>query len=424
MATLALRLDTRNKKAKAFPVVIRLTHKGVPKRIPTGLRLRQHEWDSKNKKVKSSYDNSTRENKQLYNKLSIAEDVLTKYSFHLKEMSVYDLAEAITKAIAEEAETKSSDPVIVGRTTLSDYGAKVEKMYKKSQQFSTARLIKYSVDEILKYHGNSRLLITDIDELYILGFEAECKSKNHSTNTIAIILRHIRRIYNLAIKDRSTEVTREHYPFGQLGYSIKKGDSKKRAVNDNYIHLIKELPYPQESVRWHARNYMLFMFYLRGMNFADLCYLTRDCLEDGRLRYKRRKTRRGANVKEFNFSIPPEAQTILDHYLKEERPGNLIFPVLEDVIEDPDGEVIFNTYNSKLASFNRSLTNIGKDVGLPIKMSSYVVRHTFAMTGKRKGVSKAVIGDMLGHTDYATTEAYFSDFEQEVMDDAANVIFG
>ncbi|MBL6444717.1 site-specific integrase [Fulvivirga sp. 29W222] len=424
MATLALRLDTRNKKTNLFPVVIRLTHKGVPKRIPVGLRLRESEWDNKNKKIKNSYNNSTRTNKQLYNKLSIAEDVLTKYSFHLKDMTVYDLAEAITKEIAIDTEKKSPDPILVGRTTLLDYGSKVEMMYKKSQQYSWVKMCRYSVNKMLEYHGNNRLLITDIDEMYILGFEAECKSKNIQTSTIAIILRTIRRIYNLAVKDKSTEVTREHYPFGQGGYSIKKGSSKKRAVNDSYMQIIKDLSYPLKSKLWHARNYLLFMYYLRGMNFADLSYLTRDCLEAGRLRYQRRKTRRGTNVKEFNFSIPSEAQVILEYYLQQKRAGNLIFPVLDEVINHPDSEVIHKKYLYRLSGFNRSLGKIGKDAGLPIKLSSYVIRHTFAMAGKNKGVSKAIIGDMLGHTDYSTTEAYFSEFEQEVMDEAANVIFG
>ncbi|UII33642.1 site-specific integrase [Fulvivirga ulvae] len=424
MATLALRLDNRNKKSKIFPVVIRLTHKGVPKRISTGLKHLESEWDFKNNKVKSSYENSTRANRQLYNKLSIAEDVLTRYSFHLKDMTVYNVADAIAKAISDEAETKSSEPAMVGRTTLFAYGKKIEQMYRQSKQYSSARMCKYSVDEVLKYHGNNRLLITEIDEMFIYGFDAVCKNRNLQTSTISIILRYIRRIYNLAIKDRSTEVGREHYPFGQLGYSIKKGESNKRAVKDDYIQIIKELSYPPDTKVWHARNYMLFMFYLRGMNFADLAHLTRDCIAEGRLRYKRRKTKRGANVKEFNFSIPPEAQAILDYYLKEKRPGNLIFPVLEDVIEDPDGEVIHKKYATRLSSFNQLLAKIGNAADLPIRLSSYVIRHTFAMAGKNKGVSKAVIGDMLGHTDYATTEAYFSEFEQEVMDDAASVIFG
>ena len=58
------------------------------------------------------------------------------------------------------------------------------------------------------------------------------------------------------------------------------------------------------------------------------------------------------------------------------------------------------------------------------KLTSYVARHTFATAGLHKGISKAQIGDMLGHTNYYTTEAYFDDFDEEVLDNTADQIVG
>ena len=42
--------------------------------------------------------------------------------------------------------------------------------------------------------------------------------------------------------------------------------------------------------------------------------------------------------------------------------------------------------------------------------------------GERE-LRKAEIGDMLGHTNYYTTETYLSGFEQKTLDDAADKIF-
>lgn len=80
------------------------------------------------------------------------------------------------------------------------------------------------------------------------------------------------------------------------------------------------------------------------------------------------------------------------------------------------------TYKNKLINHNRRLDTVGKMLNPSIKLTSYIVWHTFATAGLYKGISKAQIGDMLGHTNYYTTEAYFDNFEKEVLDEAADKI--
>ncbi len=61
-------------------------------------------------------------------------------------------------------------------------------------------------------------------------------------------------------------------------------------------------------------------------------------------------------------------------------------------------------------------------MGLTEPLTTYVARHTFATAGLHKGISKAQIGDMLGHANYNTTEAYFEAFDTEILDRAADII--
>ena len=58
----------------------------------------------------------------------------------------------------------------------------------------------------------------------------------------------------------------------------------------------------------------------------------------------------------------------------------------------------------------------------PVKLTTYVARHSFATIGLHKGIDKSKIGDMLGHSDYNVTEAYFADFEEGILDEAAEKI--
>ncbi len=164
------------------------------------------------------------------------------------------------------------------------------------------------------------------------------------------------------------------------------------------------------------------MFNMRGMNFIDLAFLEKTCIQEGRIRYKRRKTKRGQSVKEFDIKILDEAQEIISYYIDRKSKSPYVFPILDDCYNLKDEKRLYKMYMSKLSNHNRRLLTIGKMIGLPEKLSSYVVRHTFATAGLRKGISKAQIGDMLGHTSYYTTEVYFDDFDKEVLDEAAEKI--
>ncbi|MCG8321609.1 MAG: hypothetical protein MI921_19050 [Cytophagales bacterium] len=44
-----------------------------------------------------------------------------------------------------------------------------------------------------------------------------------------------------------------------------------------------------------------------------------------------------------------------------------------------------------------------------------MARPSFAVAGLDRGVSRARLGDMLEHTSYYTTEAYFDEFDKEVL---------
>ncbi|UII32148.1 site-specific integrase [Fulvivirga ulvae] len=419
MATISVILDTRNKKAKKFPIVIRLSHKGIPKMIPLGYKTSFEDWNNEKQRVKKSYPNSTRVNAQITSKFSAAESLIAMYDFNLKDMSVYQLAEIIKKEI-NETSTRNFPINEIRRTTLKEYGKKVAKVYREAKRFGMAKGMESAINVFTRYAGD--VYLKDIDETMLMAYEAHCKGRGVKINGYGVQLRYIRRIYNLAIKDKSVEVTRNDYPFGPTGYSIQNARTQKRAIPIEYIRQIAKLPYEEGTTKWHTRNYILFSFFCRGMNFVDIAFLTRDKIVDGRLMYMRTKTKSRKNTKTLNVKLPKEALEILSYYLKEERPGNLVFPILEKFIH-LEASLVYEIYNNRRATFNKRLNRIGEDVKLPLKLTSYVIRHTFATGSLKSGISTNVIGDMLGHTDYVSTEAYLADLENEVLDKAADSVF-
>ena len=64
------------------------------------------------------------------------------------------------------------------------------------------------------------------------------------------------------------------------------------------------------------------------------------------------------------------------------------------------------------------MKNIGKDLGLDKKLTTYVARHSHATTLKRAGVSTSLICEALGHSSEKVTQIYLDSFENSQMDAA------
>lgn len=424
MATVKLMLDQRSKGAKKFPLVIKVSHKQLPKNIQTGYKLSLNEWDEGEKKITRSFPNSARANSRIQAKLSIANQIVSEYQDTLKRFTVYDLVEIIEKAInekfnpssSEESEESEAANEVKVLTSLFSYGEKQVELLKKAKQHKYAFSFVNALSSFKKFANGRDIAISEINESLLMEYEAFCKSKDIEVNSYGVYLRSIRRIINLAIKDKDTEVTTATYPFGRGGYSIKKAKTKKRAVKVDVINSIRNQELEVGSTIWHHKNFFLLMFNWRGMNFIDLAFLRVENVWEGRLKYERRKTK---DI--FDIKLTEEALQILKFYTVGKKRSQLLFPIIDDIIDCGEDEYIRKTVDGRLKIHNQYLNKIGKLIGLKVKMTSYVVRHSFASISLHNGVSKSMIGDMLGHESYITTETYLEGFEVDTLDAAAEL---
>ena len=71
MATVKLVLDQRNKNAKKFPLVIRVSHKSKWKYIPTAYKLTTEEWNENTSSVQAPFPNIARTNAKIQKKKAL-----------------------------------------------------------------------------------------------------------------------------------------------------------------------------------------------------------------------------------------------------------------------------------------------------------------------------------------------------------------
>ena len=62
------------------------------------------------------------------------------------------------------------------------------------------------------------------------------------------------------------------------------------------------------------------------------------------------------------------------------------------------------------------MKNIGNDLGINIKLTTYSARHSFATALKRSGAPTEFISESLGHKDLKTTENYLDSFEDDMKE--------
>lgn len=94
------------------------------------------------------------------------------------------------------------------------------------------------------------------------------------------------------------------------------------------------------------------------------------------------------------------------------KPEDYIFPLLE---RGMDLELIEKRISTFIRNTNKALNEIGTDLDLPLKLTTYVARHCFATKQKNNGAPLIYIKEALGHSNITTTQDYFGSFDDDSL---------
>lgn len=151
------------------------------------------------------------------------------------------------------------------------------------------------------------------------------------------------------------------------------------------------------------------------MNFYDMMQLTWNEIEGEKITYIRSKTKG-----RFIVKILEPVQKILNYYKGINKSTNYVFPIL--LKENLSPVQIENRKAKKLKKYNKDLKKIAEILGIRKPLTSYVARHSYATNLKHLGVSTDIISQGMGHQNIAITSAYLKDFEDDVIDDANELL--
>ena len=261
----------------------------------------------------------------------------------------------------------------------------------------------------------------EIDIRYVKAYNAFMEKKGWCGNTRKHNMKTLRAILNRAILEK--ECSSNFYPFGKGGFCVSSLDEEtdKRYLSDESMQKLMNRK-SKSKTREVARHLFLFSYFCYGMSYIDMANLTKKNIhtEGGKLyiMYKRQKTKNSKGAKFIKIVINDDLNRLL-RWFKENTTiiGEYLLPI---VSIDYNGEKLYEHQRRRLAKYNNNLKNLAEEFELPEKLTSYVSRHSMAMTLQEDGTPREIISQIMGHRDLKTTNTYLDSFSNNLIENITN----
>ena len=271
---------------------------------------------------------------------------------------------------------------------------------------STASSYQDSLTSMLSYKKN--LKVSQITPDFLKGYEKWMTDNGRSLTTVGMYVRALRTIFNIAIENEVIDASK--YPFKK--YTIPAPQKISRTLKKEEIKLIINYTAKREGDAI-ALDYWVFSFISNGMNFKDIALLKYGNINGDFIEFRRAKTKRITKNSSLPIMVPLDENLlyiIKKRGNKSKKKEDYIFPILKHGLT-PQQE--YDHIKTFVRNTNKRLTRVGVELGLSLKVTSYVARHCFATIQKNNNAPLAYISEALGHSNLKTTQNYFGRFEDE-----------
>lgn len=391
MASVKIFLYThKTLKDDYHPIVLQLIKDRKRKLIKLGISLEEH-WNFSKEIPNNKHEESKVLRQLIRKKKNLANSAIIELDDIGKPYTVEDIAEKLDYVKKQASFIKFCDKIIEHLETTGKNG--------------NARIYKDAKSALIKFNKGRDIDFRNLTKRKLKSYEDYLEEKGLKVNSIGVHLRTIRAIYNKAINEEL--VNAQYYPFKD--FRIRKERTIKRSLSKEDIKKIVEIDLNHDKELDFARDIFMFSFYNRGICFIDIFYLTNQDVNNGRVEYKRKKTKQL-----FSIKLTQQAKEIINKY-KLSVEGDYVFPIL-------NAEDEYKSYKTGLRLLNKRLKRIGEALEFGKPLTSYVARHSWATIAKRSGISTSIISEGLGHDSELTTQIYLDSFENKTLDDANDLI--
>lgn len=379
------------------PLMLRVTKDRKLKYVSLGISVNPAHWDFSKNQPKAECPNRE------YIEMLIA-DKIKEYSAKIIELKATN-QEFTSTSLVEKVSTKHTNRKTV-ENVFQEYMTSLIKGGRKSYSLS----IKQLYNSLIEFNHSLDFYFSEMDVAWLKRYELFLREKQLAENTIGIRFRTLRAIYNVAIEEDA--VSTDCYPFKKFKVSRLHQDTIKRALTKADIERVLQFQSSNRYMRFPI-DIFAFTYYCGGINFKDIAHLTKDNLMDGRLIYKRQKTK-----KLIKIPLQSQALELIKKYHNTESP--YLFPILSPFHKTDEQKA--NRIHKVITKVNDRLKQIGETLNLPITLTTYTARHSFAsVIALANNVSLPNVSKMLGHSSTRMTQHYAKVLDQTILKDMQEV---
>ena len=379
-------------KNNESPLMLRICKDGKRKYESIGISILPSLWDFKQNKPTRKCPNKEYIERLIAEKVKVYTDKVIEFKSQEKEFTATSLMEKVNKPVK--------------RKTVQEVFNQYIQELESANRLRYADMYKCTMHSLIKFNKHLDIPFSDMDTIWLKRYEVWLQSQGLAINTLGTRFRHLRAIYNFAIEEKI--VKSEYYPFNSFKVSKLSQTTAKRSIQKGEI--LSVLNYQgQTPLECLAIDLFTFSYLAAGINFGDIARLTKDNILENRLIYIRKKTQ-----KQIKVSLQEQAIKLIQKYSMPDNP--YLFPILSNFHKTEQQKV--NRIHKIIAKVNKSLKEIGERLNIPIDLTTYVARHSFATVLKRSGVNTSLICEALGHSSERVTQIYLDSFGNDQMEDA------
>lgn len=379
-------------KNNESPLMLRICKDGKRKYESIGISILPSLWDFKQNKPTRKCPNKEYIERLIAEKVKVYTDKVIEFKSQEKEFTATSLMEKVNKPVK--------------RKTVQEVFNQYIQELESANRLRYADMYKCTMHSLIKFNKHLDIPFFDMDTIWLKRYEVWLQSQGLAINTLGTRFRHLRVIYNFAIEEKI--VKSEYYPFNSFKVSKLSQTTAKRSIQKGEI--LSVLNYQgQTPLECLAIDLFTFSYLAAGINFGDIARLTKDNILENRLIYIRKKTQ-----KQIKVSLQEQAIKLIQKYSMPDNP--YLFPILSNFHKTEQQKV--NRIHKIIAKVNKSLKEIGERLNIPIDLTTYVARHSFATVLKRSGVNTSLICEALGHSSERVTQIYLDSFGNDQMEDA------
>ncbi len=374
------------------PLMLRVTKDRKRKYLSLGISTKSEFWDFEKNEPKRNCPNKEEIQSIILERKREYQAQILEYKVANREFTSVTLVEKVRSPVK-------------AKTVKAVFDLYIERLM-EANRLRYAQMYKTTLNSLVKFNGHMDIHFSDIDVAWLKRYEAFMKGENLAMNTLETRFVRLRTIFNLAIEEKIVKA--EYYPFKAFKVSKLKQKTAKRSIPKSGILEVLNYKGKTDYERL-AIDLFSFSYLTAGINFVDIANLKAENIEDNRVVYFRKKTKKLIKV-----PLQPKALELIHRYSDSDNP--YLFPILSPFHITEQQKA--NRIHKVISKVNENLKRIGKELDLSLSLTTYVARHSFATVLKRSGVSTSIISESLGHSSERVTQFYLDSFDNEQMNEA------